>query len=793
MLSTVVATNAFAPPAGWLSEAVKSVKAHFDESPEHTCAKLGLTYNATWGVCGTWPGTDVWTSPCDQAPLKGTAGCDTSASFDDRAAALVAALHTDEKVALFSNGAGAVPRLNIPKYQWWSEALHGVGRSPGVTFDATTPNATSFPQVITTASSWNTSLFHAIGQVVGTEARAFSNLGHAGLTFWAPNVNIFRDPRWGRGQETQGEDPTVNAAYAANFPHGVQDGDSYPKYLKASSCCKHYAAYNLEDWGGVDRHHFDAIVTDQDLNETYFPPFQACAQVGKASGVMCSYNAVNGVPSCASKPLLNDRLRGTWGFDGYVTSDCGAVADVYSKHKYTNTTDATDVDVLTAGMDSDCGTFLGQNLQACIDDGTCDASVVNPPLTNLFKVQLRLGMFDSAASQPYTKLGMESVSTPAHQALALEAAQQGIVLLKNDGATLPLPKASPPTLAVLGPTANATDVMQGNYYGNAPFVVSVVAGLQKYTKSVAYVSGCADVKCADDSGFDGAVMTAKAAEAVVLVVGLNQGQESEGHDRTDLALPGKQAELIEQVAAAAKDPITLVILSGGPVDVSAAKANAKVGAIVWAGYPGQSGGDALAQIIFGDVNPSARLTQTWYPAAFAQQVSMFDMGMRPNATSGNPGRGYRFYTGTPVFAFGEGMSYSTFTYDVDNAATEARADDLHRASEATHDDLTAAAALPAVVDLSVAVTNTGGRAGAETLITYVTPPAGARGALKRYVATFARVRLGAGETQEVKLPLTAAHFRFAAADGAMVTPAGKWVVEIEGSASTRAEHRVVLK
>ena len=200
---------------------------------------------------------------------------------------------------------------------------------------------------------------------------------------------------------------------------------------------------------------------------------------------MCSYNAVNGVPSCASKPLLNDRPA-AMGFDGY-TSDCGAVADVYSKHKYTNTTDATDVDVLTAGMDSDCGTFLGQNLQACIDDGTCDASVVNPPLTNLFKVQLRLGMFDSAASQPYTKLGMESVSTPAHQALALEAAQQGIVLLKNDGATLPLPKASPPTLAVLGPTANATDVMQGNYYGNAPFVVSVVAGLQKYTKSVAYV------------------------------------------------------------------------------------------------------------------------------------------------------------------------------------------------------------------------------------------------------------------------------------------------------------------
>ena len=303
-------------------------------------------------------------------------------------------------------------------------------------------------------------------------------------------------------------------------------------------------------------------------------------------------------------------------------------------------------------------------------------------------------MFDSAASQPYTKLGMESVSTPAHQALALEAAQQGIVLLKNDGATLPLPKASPPTLAVLGPTANATDVMQGNYYGNAPFVVSVVTGLEVYQIGRSLRLRRRQVRRRfrrrrGDDGEGGGVRRSRRRP--------QPGAGVEGHDRTDLALPGKQAELIEQVAAAAKDPITLVILSGGPVDVSAAKANAKVGAIVWAGYPGQSGGDALAQILFGDVTPSGRLTQTWYPAAFAQRSRCLTWGcarMRRAATRGAA----TAFTRDACLKFGEGMSYSTFTYDVDNAATEARADDLHRASEATHDDLTAAAALPAVVD-----------------------------------------------------------------------------------------------
>jgi hypothetical protein len=227
--------------------------------------------------------------PCDVAPGKGSVWCDHTKDLDTRVADLISKIQPEEVVGLFDNGAAGVKSLNIPKYQWWSEALHGVGGSPGVSFSTTTPNATSFPQVILTASSFNISLFHAIGSAISTEARAFNNQGHAGNTFWTPNINIFRDPRWGRGQETQGEDPTLNSQYAANFPRGMQEGET-PQYIKASSCLKHFAAYNLENWGGVDRHHFDAMVTEQDLQDTYYPPFMAGVTLGNASGIMCSYN-----------------------------------------------------------------------------------------------------------------------------------------------------------------------------------------------------------------------------------------------------------------------------------------------------------------------------------------------------------------------------------------------------------------------------------------------------------------------------------------------------------------------
>jgi beta-glucosidase-like glycosyl hydrolase len=554
--------------------------------------------------------------PCSVAANANLPWCDSTLPTEVRLKDLVDRILPEEIVGLFSNGDGGVPSMHIPRYQWWSEALHGVGHSPGVTFSGDTPNATSFPQVITTGSTFNNTLFGMIGDAISTEARAFNNVGHAGNTFWTPNVNIFRDPRWGRGQETPGEDPTHNADYAAHFVPGMQGGVA-PKYIKASSCLKHYFAYNLENWGGVDRHHFNAIVDEQDLVDTYLPPFQSGVQRGNASGLMCSYNAVNGVPSCANKPYLNGVLREKWGFDGYVTSDCGAVNDVQNNHKYTHNGDNTSFVVLDAGMDIDCGGFLGQNLGKAIADGAVTKATWGTALTNLFRVRMRVGQFDPVKAQPYLAYGLDKIDTPAHQELALEAAKQGVVLLKNTAATLPLDAAAIETVAVVGPLADNGAVLLGNYEGTPPYEITVAAGVGAEGVAVTTVPGVPSVSSTDTSGIAAAVAAAKGAQATIIVAGLDQSQESEGHDRTVLTMPGAQNELIAAVAAAAKGPVVLVLLCGGAVDVSAHVANAKIGAILWAGYPGQSGGAAIGETLFGRNNPSGKLTQTWCVARWA--------------------------------------------------------------------------------------------------------------------------------------------------------------------------------
>ena len=458
----------------------------------------------------------------------------------------------------------------------------------------------------------------------------------------------------------------LNADWAEHFVAGFQTGPSTaaapapaagqqqrPAYLKASACCKHFAAYSLERYSPTtSRHSFNAVVTEQDLADTYYPAFVACANRGNASGVMCSYNAVNGVPSCASKELLTENLRDKWGFNGYVTSDCGAVSDVANAHHFAPA-DKTCAVVLDAGMDSDCGTlgpdnFFGLHLEKALASGSVSDAAWAGAARNLLRVQMRLGMFDPDVVQPFRQLGADAVDTPEHRQLALEAARQGLVLVKNDdggsrSAVLPFSADAVRTIAVVGPHANATVAMQSNYHGKAPIpIVSPAAALANYAASVKCVQGCS-IAGDDTSGIAAAAAAAAAADVAVLVLGLDSTQEKEGHDRTAISLPGQQAALLEAVAAAVAathKQLALVVISGGPVDLSAAKADPRVSAILVAGYPGQSGGVAIAETLFGANNPGGKLTQTWYAADFVNSCSMLDMNMRPNATTGCPGRTY---------------------------------------------------------------------------------------------------------------------------------------------------------
>lgn len=597
--------------------------------------------------------------------------CDASKPLTVRVEDLISRLSLEEKVEQLSNDATAVQRLGIPKYEWWSEALHGVSQwGRGIQFNGPIHTATSFPQVILTAASFDHKLWYRIAQAIGIEARAMYNAGQAsGLTFWAPNINIFRDPRWGRGQETPGEDPLLSSRYSVAYVRGLQGDPLSSKTkvrpstrLRASACCKHFTAYDMDNWEGHTRFSFNAVVSKQDLLDTYQPPFKSCVEQGRASGIMCSYNSVNGIPTCADSNLLTSTARRDWGFQGYITSDCDAVATVYTAHRFTRTSEDAVADVLKAGMDVDCGNYLQKYTMSAIGKGKVNETDINRALRNLFSVRMRLGLFDGDLShQLEGKLTMQHVCSSEHQRLALQAARQGIVLLKNNRGYLPLSKTRIRSLAVIGPNANNATTLLGNYFGLPCNAITPLQGLQKYIRNTLYHPGCEDLECISDNMFGEAVETAKKVDEVVVVIGLDQTQEKEERDRIQLTLPGQQEKLVYQVSRATKRPVVLVILSGGPVDVSFAVNDPQISSIIWAGYPGQAGGQALAEIIFGDYNPGGRLPMTWYPQDFVK-IPMTDMNMRPNHHTGYPGRTYRFYTGKKVFEFGQGLSYSRYSY-----------------------------------------------------------------------------------------------------------------------------------
>ncbi|CAO2141541.1 unnamed protein product [Urochloa humidicola] len=729
------------------------------------------------------------------SPSKGLPFCNTKLPAAQRAADLVSRLTPAEKVAQLGDIAPGVPRLGVPGYKWWNEALHGVAISgKGIHLDqGAVRAATSFPQVLLTTAAFNDNLWFRIGQATGKEARALYNLGQAeGLTMWSPNVNIFRDPRWGRGQETPGEDPAVASRYGAAFVRGLQGSPSNahaaaPPVLQTSACCKHATAYDLENWKGVDRFSFKASVTAQDLADTFNPPFRSCVVDGKASCVMCAYTSVNGVPSCANTDLLTKTFRSSWGLDGYVAADCDAVAIMKNSQFYRPTAEDTVATTLKAGLDIDCGPYIQQYATSAIQKGKLAQQDVDKALKNLFTTRMRLGHFDGdPKSGPYGGLGATHICTPEHKNLALEAALDGIVLLKNGAGVLPLKRGAVASAAVIGHNANDVLALLGNYWGPPCAPTTPLQGIQGYVRNVKFLPGCNSAACNAATTQQAAALAAS-SDAVILFMGLSQNQESEGKDRTSLLLPGNQQSLITAAAAAAKRPVILVLLTGGPVDITFAQSNPKIGAILWAGYPGQAGGLAIAKILFGEKNPSGKLPVTWYPEEYTK-IPMTDMRMR--AAGGYPGRSYRFYNGKAVYKFGFGLSYSKFSQRL----VTGRKNPAHNTSLLAADGLMAVTEDRASYDINaigdvvceqlkfpavVKVKNHGPMDGKHTALVFLRWPNATDGRPVRQLIGFQSQHLKVGEKANLRFELSPCeHFSRVRRDGRRVIDKGSHFLKV---------------
>ncbi|HEX9218331.1 MAG TPA: glycoside hydrolase family 3 C-terminal domain-containing protein [Gemmatimonadales bacterium] len=666
--------------------------------------------------------------------------------FARRVADLVSRMTLEEKVSQLQDVAPAIDRLGIPRYNWWNEALHGVARS-GL--------ATSFPQAIGLAATWNDSLVFRMATVISDEARAKhheyvrqgSRERYQGLTFWSPNINLFRDPRWGRGQETYGEDPFLTGRLATQFVRGMQGDD--PKYLKTVSTVKHFAVHSGPE---PERHTFDAVVSERDLRESYLPHFAAGIREGGAYSLMCAYNRVLGSPACGSDVLLKDILRGEWGFSGYVVSDCGAINDIYERHKVVQTAAAAAALGVKTGTDLECGNVYA-NLVDAVRQGLITEQAIDTAVKRLFLARMRLGMFDPPERVRWAQIPISVLDQPAHRALARQVARESIVLLKNAGSMLPLRKDIG-TIAVIGPNCDDRRMLLGNYEGAPADSITPLRGIREAVSRgtrVLYARG-SDWVVPGDSGLAEAVRAAEQADVVVLCLGLTAQLEGEemsvetpgfrGGDRTRIDLPDAQQRLLERIVAVGK-PTVLVLMSGSAVAVNWAQEH--VPAIVEAWYGGQAAGSALADVLFGDYNPGGRLPVTFYKSV--NDLPAFDDYRMA-------GRTYRFFKGSPLYPFGYGLSYTTFAYkNLRTSSARLRAADT--------------------LIVRVDVTNTGRRTGDEVAQLYVRhlgsrverPTGDLRG--------FRRVTLKPGETHTVAFSLPASSLAY------WNSATHRWVVEQE--------------
>ncbi|MGA9638411.1 glycoside hydrolase family 3 N-terminal domain-containing protein, partial [Flavobacterium sp.] len=535
-------------------------------------------------------------------------------SIEKRAEILVSQMTTEEKINQLKNGAAAIPRLKVPDYDWWNEALHGIGRNG---------KATIFPQAIALGATFDPKLAERVASAISTEARAKYSISqkngnhskYSGLTFWTPNINIFRDPRWGRGQETYGEDPFLTSRIGVAFVKGLQGND--PKYLKTAACAKHFAVHSGPE---SIRHEFNAAPSKQDLYETYLPAFESLVKEAKVEGVMAAYNAVYGKPACASDFLLKETLRDKWKFDGYVTSDCGAVSGVSGKLKYVKTAAEAAAVSLKAGTNLECGTTYDQ-LKKAIQEGFITEQIIHERTVQLFKTRFRLGMFDeSGTDNPYLNYGLEKIHSPEHIALAREVAQKSIVLLKNKNNILPLSKDIKIPY-VTGPFANSNDMLMGSYFGVTSGMVTILEGIADAvspSSSLNYRSGVLPFH-KNINPKNWAPFEAGESDVTICVVGLTADREGEEvdaiaaenvGDKNDLKLPQSQIDYVQEVASKIKGkPLILVIASGSPVSLEGIEELCDAVVQIW--YPGEQGGNAVADVLFGDISPSGHLPLTF--------------------------------------------------------------------------------------------------------------------------------------------------------------------------------------
>ncbi len=582
-----------------------------------------------------------------------------------KAEALVAQMTIEEAVSQLSYQAPAIERLGVPAYNWWNEALHGVARA-GM--------ATMYPQAIGMAATFDPRLIEELGDISATEGRAKYNAAfrhgdhdiYKGLTFWSPNINIFRDPRWGRGQETFGEDPVLTAEAGCAYVRGLQGkGDT----LKAAACAKHFAVHSGPE---SLRHEFNAVASEKDMAETYLPAFEALVTEAKVESVMGAYNRTNGEPCCASADLMS-RLRGEWGFEGHFVSDCWAIRDFHEGHHVTETPVHSAAMAINAGCDLNCGcTYC--SLMTAVQGGLVKEETVRESAVRLFTTRYLLGILGEGSE--YDQISYSVVGCDAHQAKADEAARKGCVLLKNDG-MLPLDLNRIKTLGVIGPNADSRRALMGNYHGTAPRYITVQEGLQDALQGKARVlcsEGChlyesrmSNLAKEPDDRMSEAVQVAEESDAVVLVVGLDETIEGEqgdtgnpygSDDKLTLLLPPAQQRLMEKVLQVGK-PTVIVLLAGSAIDL--AEAGEKAGAILAGWYPGAQGGRIIADLLLGKASPSGKLPVTFYYDAQLKDLPAFtDYTMQ--------GRTYRYFAGKPLYPFGYGLTYG----DVAVTAAEAK-------------------------------------------------------------------------------------------------------------------------